>query len=61
MSSNATLGVKTRAQKRKRELRDVNVANAAETIPGLPNHLVVTHILDLSISTIPPISQGSQR
>ena len=42
MSSNATLGKKTRSSKGKRERRD---ADAGGAIPGLPNHLVVTHIL----------------
>jgi hypothetical protein len=41
MSSDATLGVETRAQKRERE-RDAPVG---EAFPGLPNHLVVAHIL----------------
>ena len=49
MSSNATLGVETRARKRKRVICDVaaaaSAANAGEAIPGLPNHLVVEHIL----------------
>ena len=35
------------------------LADAGEAFLGLPNHLVVTHIL--SISTTPPISHGSQR
>jgi len=35
-------GVETRANKRKRERRD---ANAGETIPGLLNDIVVTHVL----------------
>ena len=42
MSSNATIGVETRATNRERELRD---AYADGAIPGLPNHLVVAHIL----------------
>ena len=41
MSSDATLGVETRARKRKDE-RD---ANAGEAIPGLLNDIVITHIL----------------
>ena len=49
MSSNATLGVESRARKRKRVIHDVaaaaSAANAGEAIPGLPNHLVVEHIL----------------
>jgi|TARA_B110000977_G_scaffold16870_1_gene20655 hypothetical protein len=35
------------------------LADAGEAFLGLPNHLVVTHIL--SISTTPPIWHGSQR
>ena len=42
MSSTATLGVETRMRKRK---RDAHVANAGEAIPGLLNHIVVTHVL----------------
>ena len=38
-------GKKARAQKRKRELGDANAANAGQAFPGLPNHLVVAHIL----------------
>ena len=41
-------GKKARARKKKRERRDANAANAAnagEAIPGLPDHLVVEHIL----------------
>jgi hypothetical protein len=45
MSSNATLGVETRARKRKRERRDASSANAGEAIPGLLNDIVVTHVL----------------
>ena len=45
MSSNATLGVETRARKRTRERRDANAANAGEAIPGLLNDIVVTHVL----------------
>ena len=41
MSSNATLGVETRGQKRKRECD----AQLGEAIPRLPNDVVVTHIL----------------
>ncbi|MDB9925281.1 ankyrin repeat domain-containing protein [bacterium] len=44
MSSNTTIGVETRAGKRKRELRDATAANAGEGFPGLPDHLVVEHI-----------------
>ena len=36
-----------------------SLAVAGEAFLGLPNHLVVTHIL--SISTTPPIWHGSQR
>ena len=42
MPSNATIGVETRACKRKHELCD---ANAGEAIPGLLNDIVVTHVL----------------
>ena len=42
MSSKTTLGAETRAGKRKRERRDAYDRGA---IPGLPNHLVVAHIL----------------
>ena len=45
MSSDATLGVETRARKRKRERRDANAANAGEAIPRLLNDIVVTHVL----------------
>ena len=45
MSSDATLGVETRARKAKRERRDAHAANAGEAIPGLLNDIVVTHIL----------------
>ena len=45
MSSDATLGVETRASKRKRECRDASAANAGEAIPGLLNDIVITHVL----------------
>jgi len=45
MSSDATLGVETRARKKKRERRDATAANAGEAIPGLLNDIVVTHVL----------------
>ena len=45
MSFDATLGVETRARKRKRELRDASAANAGEAIPGLLNDIVITHVL----------------
>ena len=45
MSSDATLGVETRARKRMRERRDATAANAGEAIPGLLNDIVVTHVL----------------
>ena len=41
-------GKKARARKTKSERRNANAANAAnagEAIPGLPDHLVVTHVL----------------
>ena len=44
MSSNATIGLQTRAGKRKRARCDATVANAGQAIPGLPNHLVVAYI-----------------
>ena len=44
MSSDAKLGVETRARKRKREKRERD-ANPGEAFRGLPNHLVATHIL----------------
>ena len=45
MSSSATLGVETRARKRKQERRDATAADAGEAIPGLLNDIVVTHVL----------------
>ena len=46
MSSNPTLGMETRARKRKREHRDAHAAlNAGEAIPGLLNDNVLTHVL----------------
>ena len=45
LSSNAVIGMTNRAQKRKSERRDASAANAGEAIPGLPNHVVVEHIL----------------
>ena len=36
---------KARARKKKSRSRDTNAANGGEAIPGLPNHLVVAHIL----------------
>tara|TARA_B110000977_G_scaffold179824_1_gene238831 strand:+ start:25766 stop:26284 length:519 start_codon:yes stop_codon:yes gene_type:complete len=61
MSSNPTLGVESRAQTRKRE-RDTN---AGEAFPGLPNHLVVTHILrseyfddPADLARLPAVSRG---
>jgi hypothetical protein len=45
MSSNATIGMETRARKRKREYRDANAANAGEAIPGLLNDIVISHVL----------------
>ena len=44
MSSNATIGLQTRAGKRKCARCDATVANAGQAIPGLPNHLVVAYI-----------------
>jgi hypothetical protein len=45
MSSSATLGVETRARKRKQERRDATAADAGEAIPGLLNDIFVTHVL----------------
>ena len=45
MSSDATLGVETRARKRKRERRDANAANTANAFARLLNDLVFTHVL----------------
>ena len=45
MSSDATLGLETRARKRKRELRDASAANAGEAIPRLLNDIVIEHVL----------------
>ena len=45
MSSDATLGVETRARKRTRERRDATAPNAGEAIPGLLNDIVITHVL----------------
>ena len=44
MSSDATLGVETRARKRTREKR-ARDANAGEAFPRLPDHLVAAYIL----------------
>ena len=62
MSSNANLGVETRARKRKRDIRDATAANAGEAFPGLPNHVVVEHILRSEhFDDFPQFSHGSQR
>ncbi len=45
ISSDATLGIETRARKRKHERLDANAANAGEAIPGLLNDVVFTHVL----------------
>ena len=44
-SSNAMSGKKARARKQKHERRDANAADAGEAIPGLPDNVVVTHVL----------------
>jgi|TARA_B110000977_G_scaffold53398_1_gene72567 hypothetical protein len=44
MAFNATIGVETRSEKRKRDIRDATAANAGEAIRGLSD-IVVTHIL----------------
>jgi hypothetical protein len=43
LSSNVTIGMETRARKKKR--LDATAANAGEAIPGLLNDIVVTHVL----------------
>ena len=65
MSSDATLGVETRARKRKRERRDANAANAGEAIPRLPNDIVITHVLnseyfddDADLARLPAVSRA---
>ena len=59
MVFDATLGAETRARKRKRERRD---ADAGEVFPGLPNHVVVEHILRSEhFDDFPQFSHGSQR
>tara|TARA_B110000902_G_scaffold121004_1_gene141803 strand:- start:355 stop:534 length:180 start_codon:yes stop_codon:yes gene_type:complete len=59
MVFDATLGAETRARKRKRERRD---ADAGEAFPGLPNHVVVEHILRSEhFDDFPQFSHGSQR
>jgi hypothetical protein len=44
-SSNAMSGKKARARKQKHKRRDANAADAGEAIPGLPDNVVVTHVL----------------
>ena len=44
MSHNPALGMETAVRKRKREKSERD-AEAQEAIPGLPDHLVVTHVL----------------
>ena len=65
MSSNATLGVETRASKRKRVCRDATAANAGEAIPRLPNDIVITHVLnseyfddDADLARLPAVSRA---
>ena len=64
MSLNATLGVETRASKRKRACRDATAANAGEAIPRLPNDIVITHVLnseyfddDADLARLPAVSR----
>ena len=61
MSSNATLGVETRGQKRKRECD----AQLGEAIPRLPNDIVFTHVLnseyfddDADLARLPAVSRA---
>jgi len=56
-------GKKARARKEKRGRR--RDANAGEAIPGLPNHLVVTHVLrseyfddDADLARLPAVSRA---
>jgi hypothetical protein len=65
LSSNATIGMETRARKRKREYRDANAANAGEAIPGLLNDIVITHVLrseyfddPADLARLPVVSRG---
>ena len=62
MSSNVALGFETRSRRRKREKRELD-ANAGEAFPGLPNHVVATHILrsEYFDLTTPQISHDSHR
>jgi hypothetical protein len=65
LSSNATIGMETRARKRKREYRDANAANAGEAIPGLLNDIVITDVLrseyfddPADLARLPVVSRG---
>ena len=65
MSSNATIGMETRARKRKREIPDATAANSGKACRGLPNHLVVAHILrseyfddDADLARLPAVSRA---
>ncbi|MDB9924735.1 ankyrin repeat domain-containing protein [bacterium] len=63
-SSNAKLGIETLSRKRKPDIRDANADNAGQAFPGLPNHLVVVHILrsayfddPADLARLPAVSQ----
>ena len=56
---------RNRARKKRKIRRDLDFANAGLAIPGLPNHLVVTHILRSEyfdnpedLARLPAVSRG---
>ena len=64
MSHNPALGMETAVRKRKREKSERD-AEAQEAIPGLPDHLVVTHVLrpehfddPADLARLPAVSRG---
>ena len=64
-SSNAMANKRNRARKKRKIRRDLDFANAGLAIPGLPNHLVVTHILRSEyfdnpedLARLPAVSRG---